>query len=164
MQRFLTSACRCPILRGIVDSSSRYSSAIGRQSEPVTYTVEAGHIQRFAEAVGDANPIYADEAAARAAGHSRIPAPPTFVAALRPRDPREGLDIDWKKLLHGEQELTFHRPVYAGDRLTLVQRIADASVKSGKSGDMDLLTLETLASDDHGAPVYTARSLIVIRR
>ena len=83
-----------------------------------TYPIEAGHIRRFAEAIGDPNPIYVDEAAARAAGHPRIPAPPTFATALRPNDPREGLDIDWKKLLHGEQELTYHRPLYAGDRVT----------------------------------------------
>jgi acyl dehydratase len=152
------------MLRGIVDSLSRYSSAIGRVSDPVTYPVEAGHIRRFAEAVGDPNPIYVDEAAARAAGHPRIPAPPTFAAALRPRDPREGLDIDWKKLLHGEQEFTHHRPLYAGDRVTIVQRVADAYVKSGKAGDMDMMVLESTATDEHGAPIFTARSLIVIRR
>src|SRR5262245_16426888 len=101
---------------------SRFQAFVGRQSEPLTVDVERGHIRRFAEAIGDPSPIYVDEAAARAAGHPRIPAPPTFATALRARDPRHGMDIDWKKLLHGEQEFQLERPIYAGDRLTLVGR------------------------------------------
>lgn len=142
----------------------RFAPYVGRQSAPLEVEVERGHIRRFAEAVGDSNPIYVDEAAARAAGHPRIPAPPTFAAALRPNDPRAGLDIDWRKLLHGEQELVFHRPVYAGDRLTLVGRIADAAVKQAKSGAMDVLVLETVATDGDGARVFTARSTVLVRR
>jgi acyl dehydratase len=144
--------------------SSRYAEAVGRQSAPITYQVEAGHVQRFAEAIGDDDPIYRDEAAARRAGHPRIPAPPTFATALRPRDPREGLDIDWKKLLHGEQEFRYERPLYVGDRVTVVGRIAEATVKEGRSGPMDVMVLETTGSDEDGAPIYTARSVVVIRR
>jgi acyl dehydratase len=147
-----------------VDAQSRFAAHVGRESEPVTYEVERGQIKRFVEAIGDSDPIYVDEKAARAAGHPRIPAPPTFATALRPNDPREGMDIDWKKLLHGEQEYRYHRPIFAGDRLTVKGRIAEAYVKSGKSGDMDMMVLETTATDDSGAIVFTARSLVVIKR
>jgi acyl dehydratase len=147
-----------------MDPQSRYASWVGRESAPLVVDVERGHIRRFAQAIGDANPIYFDEAAARAAGHPRIPAPPTFAVALRANDPREGLELDWRKLLHGEQEFTFARPLYEGDRLTVVGRIADAYVKSGKAGEMDFLVLETVATDAAGARVFSARSLVVIRR
>jgi acyl dehydratase len=147
-----------------VDDNSRFAPFVGRQSEPITLEVERGHIRRFAEAIGDPNPIYVDEAAARAAGYERIPAPPTFAAALRPRDAREGIDIDWKKLLHGEQEFSFERPIFAGDRLTLVQRIADALFKRGKAGDLDVMVLETEASDEGGRRVFVARSVVVVKR
>jgi acyl dehydratase len=147
-----------------VSAEPRFAPHVGKQSEPLTLDVERGHIRRFAEAIGDSNPIYVDEAAARAAGHQRIPAPPTFAAALRANDPRADLDIDWRKLLHGEQELICHRPVYAGDRLTVVGRIAAADVKETRSGVMDVLVLETLASDEHGAAVFTARSTVLVRR
>lgn len=143
---------------------SRYSAYVGRQSAPLTYDIERGHVRRFVEAIGDDNPIYVEQAAARAAGHPRIPAPPTFATALRPNDPREGLDIDWKKLLHGEQSFTYHRPLYVGDRVTVVGRIAEATAKSGRSGDMDLMVVETVATFADGAPAYTARSLVVIKR
>jgi acyl dehydratase len=126
--------------------------------------VERGHIRRFAEAIGDTNPIYVDEAAARAAGHPRIPAPPTFAVALRANDPRGGIELDWRKLLHGEQEFIFTRPLYAGDRLTIVGRIAAADVKETRSGIMDVMVLETVATDGEGARVFTARSTVLVRR
>src|ERR671936_250242 len=95
-------------------------SVIGRTSAPARAEVEKGHIRRFCEAIGDPNPIYYDEAAATAAGYRGIPAPPTFPIALRPHDAREGLGIDMKKVLHGEQEIEYKRPLYAGDSVTLV--------------------------------------------
>jgi hypothetical protein len=139
-----------------MESASRFAAFVGRESAPLVVDVERGHIRRFAQAIGDANPIYQ--------GEGRIPAPPTFAVALRPNDPREGMDVDWRKLLHGEQELTYERPIYAGDRLTIVGRIAGASVKSGKSGDLDVLELETVATDERGARVFTARSVVLVRR
>jgi acyl dehydratase len=148
----------------VTAAASRFAPYIGRESAPVVLDVERGHIRRFAEAIGDANPIYVDEAAARAAGHPRIPAPPTFAIALRANDPRGGIDMDWRKLLHGEQELVFTRPLYAGDRLTIVGRIAAADVKETKSGIMDVMVLETIATDGDGARVFTARSTVLVRR
>jgi len=148
----------------VSDAEPRFAPYVGRQSEPIVLEVERGHIRRFAEAVGDTNPIYVDEAAARAAGHPRIPAPPTFATALRPNDPREGVDIDFRKLLHGEQEFAYERPLYVGDRITVVGRIAQAYVKEGKAGAMDFLVVETRATDEAGQLVYTARSTAVIRR
>lgn len=144
--------------------SSRFAPFVGRQAAALTLDVERGHIRRFVEAVGDDNPIYVDEAAAKAAGHARIPAPPTFATALRPPDPRVGIELDWRKLLHGEQEYEFARPIYAGDRLTLVARIAAADVKQTKGGVMDVMVLETIADDSDGKRVFTARATILVRR
>ncbi len=143
---------------------SRYAHAVGRSGERVVLPVERGHVRRFAEAVGDGSPLYRDEAAARAAGHRAIPAPPTFAIALRAPDPRVGLDIDFTKLLHGEQELLFDRPLYVGDEIAVQATIVEASCKAGKAGPMDLVVVETVGHDATGARVFRARSLAVIRR
>src|SRR5579871_4351679 len=42
-------------------SESRYAFAVGRTAEPVTYEVERGHIRRFADAIGDDDPVYRGE-------------------------------------------------------------------------------------------------------
>jgi acyl dehydratase len=130
----------------------------------VVLLVERGHVRRFAEATSDDNPIYRDEAAARAAGYARIPAPPTFAIALRAPDPRIGLDVDFTKLLHGEQTLRYERPLLCGDELTVQATIVEAYAKAGKAGPMDFMVIETTGRDPAGALVFTARSLTVIRR
>ena len=145
-------------------ASGRFADKVGRASPSLAVEVEKGHVRRFVEAIGDPDPLYREEAAARAAGYEHIPAPPTFPTALRPNDVREGLGIDMRKVLHGEQEFAFRRPVLVGDRLTLVQRLAEAYEKSGRSGMMDFLVLETLATDEAGQWVYRARATIVVKR
>ncbi len=44
-------------------------NAIGRASPPFLNEVEKGAIRRFAESLGDYNPIYYDEEYARASGY-----------------------------------------------------------------------------------------------
>jgi hypothetical protein len=51
------------------------------------FPIEAGHIMAFARSVGDFNPVYHDEAAARASEVGAIIAPPTFVQASAQYDP-----------------------------------------------------------------------------
>jgi acyl dehydratase len=143
---------------------SRYASAVGKSGDSIRLSVERGHVRRFAEAIGDAHPRYRDENAARAEGHRAIPAPPTFAIALRAPDPRGGLEVDFTKLLHGEQELLFDRPLYVGDELDVQATIVEAYAKAGKAGVMDFMVVETVGKEPSGARVFRARSLAVIRR
>jgi hypothetical protein len=136
---------------------SRFAQYVGRESAPRVYDVERGHIRRFAEAIGDDHPMYQ-------AIDGECIAPPTFATALRPNDPREGVEIDFRKLLHGEQEFRYERPLRAGDRVTVVGKIAEAYVKEGKAGAMDFLVLETRGTDAKGDLIFTARSTAVIKR
>jgi len=49
---------------------------------PDHYVVGREKIRDFATAIGDFNPLYHDEAAAKAAGYDDIIAPPTFLTTL----------------------------------------------------------------------------------
>ncbi|MDA1349146.1 MAG: MaoC family dehydratase N-terminal domain-containing protein, partial [Chloroflexi bacterium] len=64
-----------------IELTPEMRAAIGSESEPVTWEVEKGEIIRFAQAIGDPNPVYSDEAAARKSRHGGIIAPPTFLHA-----------------------------------------------------------------------------------
>lgn len=158
------SRCKTADMAEDVVVESRYADLVGRTAPPKTYDVERGHVAAFCAALGLDDGIYLDDTAARAAGYRAIVAPPTFAVALRPNDPRQGAPIDWTKLLHAEQDLRFARPIFVGDRLTVVATIEAATVKAGRSGVMDLLTVRTDATDADGAPVFTSRSTAAIRR
>jgi acyl dehydratase len=140
-------------------------SLIGRASEPVLHEVEKNDIRRFAEALGDPNPIYAEEQAARAAGFAALPAPPTFPAVLALNERfRHSLDLGTRSLLQSEQQIEYGRPIVAGDRITVVSRVADVQERAGASGPMDILVLEDEGRDPQGALVFRTRATFVLRR
>ncbi len=140
-------------------------SLIGRESEPVVHEVEKGAIRRFAEALGDPNPIYQDEAAARAAGHPGLVAPPAFPVALTANERfRHSLDLGTRSVLHREQAFEYARPIVAGDRITVRSRVADVQELAGASGPMDVLVVEDEGRDGDGKLVFKTRAMLILRR
>jgi acyl dehydratase len=140
-------------------------SLIGRKSEPVVHEVEKGELRRLAEALGDPNPIYVDEAAARAAGYPALVAPPTYGAVLAANERfRQSLDLGSRALLHVDQQLEYARPIVAGDVLTVTSRVADVQERAAGAGPMDILVLEDEGRDAQGTLVFRTRSTMVIRR
>jgi len=139
---------------------------IGRVIEPHTEAVEAGRLRLFAKATGETRPEYLDEAAARAAGHPGLPAPPTFVLCLdfELSDPFKwmtDIGIDVKHVLHGAERFRYFGPVYAGDRLTFRSRVADILTK--KSSAKAFVVKETEVVNQHGVKVAETRSTLVVR-
>jgi len=140
-------------------------SLIGRESEPVVHEVEKGEIRRFADALGDPNPLYQDEAAARAAGYPGLVAPPTFPVSLTANERfRHSLDLGTRSILHGEQQLEYARPIVAGDRITVVSRVADVLERAGASGPSDVLVLEEEGRGEKGELVFRSRATLILRR
>lgn len=83
-------------------------SLIGKEYPPFSIEVEKRWIRSFAEAVGDTDPIYFDEAAAQAAGYRSLPAPPSFPFAVAMEANQcflilDELGIDKRRAMHAEQ-------------------------------------------------------------
>ena len=55
---------------------------IGHAFPVHTTDVEKGRLRFFAKAIGETNPIYTEESAAKDAGYRAIPAPPTYLFCL----------------------------------------------------------------------------------
>ena len=128
--------------------------------------VEKGRLRFFAKATGQTDPVYTDEAAARAAGHPGLPVPPTFLFCLEMEVPNPGalrdkLGIDIAKILHGEQRFRYHRMAHAGDRLTFQQRVAD--IYSKKGGALEFMVRETRVTNQRGEHVADLVGTTVIR-
>jgi acyl dehydratase len=140
-------------------------SLIGRESEPVLQEVEKGAIRRLADALGDPNPLYQDEAAARASGFPNLIAPPTFPAVLAMNEKfRHSLDLGTRSILQSEQVVEYGRQVVAGDRVTVKSRVADVGERPGASGPMDVLVLEEEGRDDKGELLFRCRETLILRR
>jgi acyl dehydratase len=122
------------------------------------------HVARFALAVGeDDNPLFYDPQAAQEAGFPGALAPPTFTTTQIfqvPRDEREkrlGANLDYARVLHGEQEFVYKRLPIAGETLKGVMRISKDFEKEGKrGGTMRFVTYETKFTDSGDEEVLTA--------
>ena len=139
---------------------------IGHRFAPYSVNVERGQLKFFAKAIGQTDPVYSDDAAARAAGHPALPVPPTFLFCLEMDAPDPGairvlLDLPLPKVLHGEQRFTYHAMAHAGDTLTFEQRIADIYAKKG--GLLEFVVRETRVTNQHGAHVADLHGITVVR-
>lgn len=139
---------------------------IGYTSAPFTAEVERGRLRFFAKAIGESDPLYSDEAAARAAGHPDLPVPPTFLFCLemdRP-DPYgwfDDLGIPLPQVLHGEQAFTYHRTAYAGDRLRFASTVVDIYDKKG--GQLEFVVQDNAITNQREELVAEFRRTLVVR-
>ncbi|MDF5752155.1 MaoC family dehydratase N-terminal domain-containing protein [Spongiactinospora sp. TRM90649] len=126
--------------------------------------VDRARLLRFADAIGETDPVYVDLTAARAAGHPDLPVPPTFLFCLEMDDPgafafQAELGIDTGRVRHGEQTFEYHAMAHAGDRLHIASVISD--VYSREERRLDFIVKSTRITRA-GEPIATMRNVIVI--
>lgn len=129
-----------------------------------SYLVGREKIREFARATLATDPAHFDVEVAKARGYSDLVAPPTFPVVIQQgaldmlvADPEA--DIDFSRVVHGDQRFDYVRPVVAGDTLTPTLRV----VKVQSLGGHTMLTAEVTMADDRGSLVVTATSTLVIR-
>jgi acyl dehydratase len=134
---------------------------IGRVLGTGTATIEPGHVAAFAAALGDPDPAYRGPNAT---------APLTYPIAFMSQAMASGMDtflelgLNFMTLVHGEQEFEYVRPLRVGETLTLTGRVSDVYEKTGGSGTLDFVVLETEAVDAEQKPVFWSRNVLISRR
>lgn len=133
---------------------------IGSSTIPFLVEVEKGAIRRFAQAIGDLNPLRHDEDAARAQGWSGLVAPPTFAASFRPPDDLPWMvPLDRSRMRAGEQGFRLHRPVISGDRLWCHVTLSAVEPRLARSGPLLRLVQDLVALDEAGVEVCVNRRI-----
>ena len=140
---------------------------IGHVMPAFSAEVEKGRLRFFAKATGQTDPVYADEAAAQAAGFPSLPVPPTFLFCLEMEAPdpaaiRNLLGMDYRTLLHGEQGFSYQRMAYAGDTLHFDSHIG--TVYDKKGGALEFIVKETTVTRADGSLVADLKTVIVVRK
>ena len=135
--------------------------AIGCESTPRTVDVEKGAIIKFAEAIGDENPVYNDEIAARDSRYGGLIAPPTFLRSAVSARPELPFDVPFERLLDGGSDWEYFVPVRPGDRITAVSRIDDLNERNGRIGLMLIYTIVVTYTNQFGqvAAIQTSTSI-----
>jgi len=132
-------------------------SITGREIATITFPVDRSKLAELARAFGDGDPAWHDPDAAAAAGFDAVPTPPTVtvladhwrsggVAGLV-----EAIGADLARVLHGEAEWEYRKPVRMGDILTSRQRVSNVTQRQGRrGGTMTLIAIETEFTNQRG--------------
>lgn len=139
---------------------------VGVEAPPEVFEVEKGHIRKFAEAIGDPNPLYRDEEYARKSRHGGIIAPPTFLLDDGTITFGDKLMEDCrpdKGFLNGGIQMDINRQFRAGDVITTRAKLADVYMKEGKFGSMIFMTVEVSYIDQNGELVAVGRHNFIRR-
>ena len=135
--------------------------AVGLESRPVTIEVEKGAILKFAQAIGDDNPLWSDEAAARKTRYGGLIAPPTFLRSLGMVRPELPFDMPFHRLLDDGSDWEYLGPVRPGDRITALARITELRERAGRLGLMIFMTNVVTYRNQFDEVVATQTSTLI---
>jgi acyl dehydratase len=145
---------------------------IGRKS-PLTRLeiMSVSDVRRYVDATGDANPLWLDDAFARAAGYRSRLLPPTLVGWV-PFSMREGdstsaadatdlrrqlpLPEGYTNVRNAGSETEWLQPAYVGEQLSAQSRIVDIVARQGRAGLGIYITQEE--------EILNSQAQIVMRR
>lgn len=138
--------------------------SIGREVQGQTVTITKEMILAYCKAVNDTNPLYTDEAAAKAGPYGALIAPPTLLTTLvtgARTDP--GVTFGNMQVLAGTR-IDWVGPVRAGDTVSAVSSVAEVYQKTGRSGPMVFVVTRTRYVNQEGAEVGSMDTSIVRRQ
>ncbi len=134
---------------------------IGERSEAVWNVVEQGAVEKFAEAIGDPNPLYVDEEAAKASRYGGLITPPTFPRTFEYGEV-EGMGAPGQGFIHGEHRIRYERPLFVGEEVSCYAKVKDYHEKEGREGTLGFLISERVGESPRGELIFTMTDTAVV--
>ena len=149
---------------------------IGKVGETTILEVEKGAIRKYADAVGDQNPLFWDEEHSKKSRFGTIIAPPgffgwpakwiapgPFFTSLRLEVSEVIAKAGYSRGLYGAVKYDFYRHVCAGNILSATPEIKDIYEREGKTGKLVFVVIETTYIDQKGRLVAKAQETLIRR-
>ena len=113
-------------------------------------------IREYAAAVQSDDPLHFSEEAAKAAGYPDVVAPLTFIAVAGRQVQLEifkqfDVGINLSRVIHRDQKILFHRPIFAGDKLYFETWLDSVLESHGTV----IIEMRSEVTDAEGEPVMT---------
>lgn len=113
-------------------------------------------VREYAKAVQSDDPLHFSEEAAKAAGYPDVVAPLTFIAVAGRQVQLEifkqfDVGINLSRVIHRDQKILFHRPIFAGDKLYFETWLDSVLESHGTV----IIEMRSEVTDAEGEPVMT---------
>ena len=137
---------------------------IGHKLPLYTFRIERGKIKEFCRSIGETNPIYLETAAAKAAGYSDTPIPPTFLFVIDfwaypcLWEDLAALGVDTERLLHLKQSFQYFHTIYPETNIQGYMEITDI-----KLSRMDMVYIKSRFKNSDGVLCASAEMVLIIR-
>lgn len=153
--------------------SEEITQFVGRGGGIRVTHLEKGSISRFADSVGNTNPLYWDEEHAKNSKYGSIITVPGFfgwpvkgatdpgfgnyMAELNDALAKNGIN----KVLNGGTEFEYFAPVRAGDTLSATSKIVEIIEREGRAGNLIFIITETSYLNQYGDLVAKSRGTAI---
>ena len=136
---------------------------LGKEGTAAVVEIEKGMIRKFADAIGDPNPLWRDEDYASKSRHGGITAPQEMFCCsmLSGGATRPDVPMPFKRGLDGGGEWEFFLPLRPADVITSTTKFSEVSEREGKLGTMVFQTFETTHKNQRGETVAKSRGTVI---
>jgi acyl dehydratase len=156
-------------------------SLVGQVFSTSVFEINKESIRRFADAVGDRNPLYRDEEYAAGSKYGSIIAPPGYNSSVRfwesPSEESPGTaealglfglidalaQAGYRSILDSGIDYEFFEPIKAGDIITSTAVVKDIKERKSEDGSMVFLVTDTTYTNQNGDKVATTRWMTIHR-
>lgn len=137
----------------VTDSIDFDRSVVGVEVEVGAHEVTAEQIIAFARAIGETNPLYLDEQAARSGPYGVLIAPPAYYTSIHLEpglDPKVNFGTTG---FNAGQHCEFYEPMKAGDAINATTQVSNVYAKTGRTGTMVFAVKRTTFKNQEGRTV-----------
>ncbi|HUA33653.1 MAG TPA: MaoC family dehydratase N-terminal domain-containing protein [Candidatus Binataceae bacterium] len=136
----------------MVDYDPAIINKVFETTDPVE--VKPHRIAEYCAAVGETNPLFTDEEAAKKGPYGSLIAPPSFAVTFRngrnffqhiPRFGKRGFDAG--------KDVEFVAPIHAGDKIVLSSAVKEIYDKTGRTGTMVFVVIRSTLTNQKGEVV-----------
>ncbi|MBY6350916.1 (3R)-hydroxyacyl-ACP dehydratase subunit HadA [Rhodococcoides corynebacterioides] len=149
----------------VVDPAAHTASMVGHHYRmPDHYEIGREKVREYSRAVQNLHPAHLSEDAAAQLGYDHLVAPATFISVIGIIAQKAMFDevitgYDLSQIMQADQRLEFHRPIVAGDRLTV-----DVYLESFRQmGGSDIIVTKNIVTDADDRDVMTTVTTLVAK-
>ena len=139
-------------------------SILGKEYNTGPFHVSADLILDYCKALGETNPIYTDEEAAKKAGHASLVAPPALCSVFVRQVTTPDIKLNFGTLrFHAGQMVAPEADIIAGDSLSASTFLKEVYPKTGRTGTMVFMVWETVFTNQKGERVADVQESFAAR-
>ena len=139
-------------------------SLLGKEHRAGPFEITKELIRDYSLAVGETNPIYLDEDAARKAGHPTVVAPATLCTIFLREETIPDINLKFGNArFHAGQIVEPLAPILAGDSMMASSYLKEVYPKTGRSGTMVFIVFETIFANQRGERVASVQESYAAR-